>query len=97
MSSVSAVPAVHKEMDQRTAEKEQIGNDAEHMGAVLLPQENSGDRREGAERDPNRPVIIPGLVVFKMCGHDQCSCRSKGQRACRMVFVRTTKNGPSLG
>ena len=78
MRAVSAMPAVHEEMDQRTTNEEQIGNDAKHVGAVLLPQENSGNRREGTERDPDRAAVTSGLLVFQMCGHDGAPVDARG-------------------
>jgi hypothetical protein len=47
--SVSAVMPVHEEVSERTKKQQHIWKRAQDVGAMLLPQEERGDRGKDAE------------------------------------------------
>jgi hypothetical protein len=49
MAAMPTVAAMHEDVHQRACQKQQVRQDAQQMRAMLLPQEESGDRYKGQQ------------------------------------------------
>lgn len=66
--AVAAMTTVLEEMDDRARQEQQIRDDAEHMCAVLLPEEEGGDCDKQADADHHRSVAERSILPSLRCG-----------------------------
>lgn len=90
MASVAAVTPVHEHVDDRAEQEEHVRHGAEDVRAVLLPQEEDGDRQEQAEAQPQREAERPSLLRrFESGLHGQSSFRHTSARRRRRALPTT--------
>src|SRR6476619_4142412 len=71
---MTAMATVHEYVHQRASEQEEIGDGAQDVGAVLLPQQHQGNRGEAKEhqkgpRGPEAPLrpSVRAMMAMVVC------------------------------
>ena len=59
MALSATVLPVHKDMQERTQQKDDIGNDGNEVRRMILQQKNEANDTDGGNADPDRPGEQP--------------------------------------
>ncbi len=82
LTAMSVVVAAMQQVHERAGQENEVRNHAEHVGAMLLPEQHNGHEPE-RDKDPRprRPVGASGAVCVVRAVHDNLRIRDGTHRA----------------